>query len=72
MSCPTAEDIKAQSVRVADVLVVGPFMIWAGNELGRTKGLPGWLLLAMGVGTIVYNGNNWLQIRQRRELCGPG
>lgn len=54
----TAEYQKSQKVRLLDVFVLGPIMIYAGT---RTS-LPVWLrvsLMAMGVGTIYYNAKNY-------------
>lgn len=56
-------EVKPQAVRIADVFIIGPAMIWAG--LDRTP--PRWLrwgMLAAGVATIVYNGRNYLLQRQ--------
>ena len=67
MIIPTARDIKAQSVRMADVLVFGPLMIYAG--LGRAT--PQWLRVGMviiGAGTVIYNLANYLTIE--REETG--
>lgn len=60
---PTTRDIKAQGVRMADVLVFGPLMIYAG--LGRAT--PMWVrtgMVIIGVGTIVYNLANYLTIEK--------
>ncbi len=67
---PTARDIKAQSVRMADVLVFGPLMIYAG--LGRQT--PQWLRVGMviiGAGTVLYNLANYFTI-EREEAAGLG
>jgi len=67
---PTERDIKAQSVRMADVLVFGPLMIYAG--LGRAT--PMWLRVGMviiGAGTVLYNLANYLTI-EREEAAGLG
>lgn len=53
--------MKTQNVRLFDVLVLGPFMVWAGY---KARGIPGWAragIVAAGVGTIVYNGKNYLE-----------
>ena len=61
---------KSQWVRLLDVFVLGPFMIWyalatAGDgvsETGTLVGLPTGSALALLVGgilTIIYNGLNW-------------
>ena len=56
---------KAQSVRVLDVIALGPFMIWAGY---RARDLPMWARVTMilsGAGTIAYNGLNFAEIHER-------
>jgi hypothetical protein len=51
--------VKTQWVRVADVLFVGPVMVWGGLKLG---GVLGFVLGTLGVMTIVYNGRNYVLI----------
>ena len=48
---------KSQSVRALDVLVVGPYLIYASTRL---RGLDRSLMLLLGVLTIAYNGANFL------------
>lgn len=63
---PTTRDIKAQGVRMADVLVFGPLMIYAG--LG--KATPAWLKVGMviiGAGTVIYNLANYLTIEKEES-----
>jgi hypothetical protein len=49
--------MKTQTVRLFDVFILGPFMIWAGtqlkNDIARTA------MIAAGAGTIVYNWQNY-------------
>ncbi len=57
------ELLKGQKVRVLDVFLFAPLMIYAGVI---AKGLPMWLrvaLVVMGIGTAIYNGYNWLKNR---------
>lgn len=56
--------MKAQAVRVADVFLVGPLMVRAGDRLGGPEGR---VLAWLGLLTIIYNGANWLQ-----KKTGPG
>ena len=49
---------KTQAIRVADVLLIGPAMIWAGAMIQEDRPALGWFLMASGVGTIVYNARN--------------
>lgn len=51
--------MKPQAVRVADVFLIGPAMIWAGLDISPPRWLR-WGLVAAGVGTIVYNARNYL------------
>jgi len=69
----TARAAKGQSVRVADVIIVGPLMIWAGTEASKAAKTDlgqsaGGALAAMGVGTMAYNAVNWARIK-RGEAC---
>lgn len=54
--------MKAQTVRLFDVLVIGPVMIWAGRRLAPTK--TGKLMTLAGAATIAYNFDNWQRIRK--------
>lgn len=55
---------KSQWVRLIDVFVLGPFMIWYAVVTADATGTAGaaLALFISGVLTIVYNGFNWLQI----------
>lgn len=55
--------MKAQWVRIADVVFIGPLMIWGGR---KAKGLGGKTLMALGVSTIIYNGQNYIAIRDQK------
>jgi len=68
---PLIGDIKAQPVRMADVLVFGPLMIYSG--LG--KATPKWVRVGMviiGVGTIIYNLANYFSIEREKLDAGLG
>jgi hypothetical protein len=51
--------MKAQNVRLFDVFILGPFMIWAGMQLKDDWAKAA--MIAAGAGTIVYNGQNYLR-----------
>lgn len=56
--------MKSQDVRLVDVFLLGPFMMWAGWE---ESGLPAWartVLFVSGVATVYYNGRNYLMIER--------
>ena len=60
----TPEDVKAQGVRLMDIFVFGPLMLYAGLD----KAPPKWVkvgMLIIGGGTIIYNLVNFLEISRR-------
>ena len=57
---------KAQSVRLFDVFVLGPAMVYAGTRLKNTPNLAALLALS-GVGTILFNGANYVRIEQLKK-----
>jgi hypothetical protein len=63
--------MKPQTIRLYDVLVIGPVMIWGGWKLLDEQPFLGSFLLASGMGTIVYNGRNYLKV-ERGELIAGG
>lgn len=68
---PTQRDVKAQTVRIGDILVFGPLMIYAG--LG--KATPLWVrtgMVIIGVGTIVYNVVNYMTIEREAQIEAGG
>lgn len=51
---------KTQPIRLVDVFLLGPFMVWVG---ARATGIPvvaRLVLIAAGAATVVFNGLNWL------------
>ncbi len=59
--------VKSQTVRVIDVTLLGPFMVWVG---ARRSNLPGWARITMvgfGVATVVYNARNYVRVRAHRR-----
>lgn len=54
--------MKGQTVRLVDVFVLGPFMVWSA---ARMTSAPEWARVGMvgaGLATIVYNGRNYLAV----------
>jgi hypothetical protein len=56
---------KAQSVRLADVFLIGPLMIWGGWRLAQQYPLRGQFLAVSGAATICYNGYNYARLRKQ-------
>ena len=58
---------KSQNVRLLDVFVIAPILIYAGTQ----KNLPQWLqysLVGIGVATAYYNGKNYLKNKKNNEI----
>jgi len=60
---------KSQQVRVADVLILGPAMLFLGWRGGQLSGLERLFLAGTGAATIVYNYQNW---KRTKEVEGYG
>lgn len=57
---------KSQAVRLWDIFGLGPAMIYIGGQ----KKMKGWekvLLIGAGLGTIYYNGRNYLKNKELYE-----
>lgn len=54
--------MKTQTIRIFDVLLIGPLMVWAGEELAHDKPIRGHGLALLGVATIFYNARNYLKV----------
>lgn len=50
---------KSQTIRLADVFLIGPFMIASARYLPSSGARM--TMFALGVATIVYNGQNYLK-----------
>ncbi len=57
---------KGQGVRLLDIFVLGPFMIWFGVEAKGLNQMSKNTMIAAGISTIVYNARNFL-IKQQSE-----
>lgn len=54
--------LKSQTIRLLDVFLIGPLMIYGGWKL--RKEVPGSTLALFGVATIIYNGINYLRYQE--------
>ncbi len=55
--------MKTQAIRLVDIFLLGPLMIYSA----RFSGSPKWLRLSLalaGILTIAYNGENYLRARK--------
>ena len=60
---------KSQVVRLADVFLIGPLMMYGGMKGEGMHQAARFGLLLFGFGTIAFNGRNWLRVR-RGEIPG--
>jgi hypothetical protein len=57
--------LKTQGIRVLDVWVFGPFMLYAALKKQPLTKLEKTAIAAIGIGTVVYNMVNWVRENQR-------
>ena len=58
---------KSQNIRLLDVFIIAPILIYAGSQ----KNLPKWLkisLYTIGVATAYYNGRNYLINKKKQYI----
>ena len=67
---------KTQQIRLLDVGLIGPLMIWGGMAIGgknpRRCKWAGTALAFSGIATMVYNGGNWHRLNQARKQLDYG
>ena len=68
----TNEVVKTQGIRVLDVLVIGPLMLWGGLRLVEEHPVAGAALAIFGVSTVVYNARNFSRVQQAVEATPGG
>ena len=61
--------VKAQYVRLLDVFLFGPVMIYAALYPNNMNATTRWALGIIGAGTILYNGMNYLEIERRKQAA---
>lgn len=59
---------KTQTVRLLDVFFVGPVMMYAAWKLPREHSTLRRTLGVLGAATVLYNGNNFLALRDPRAI----
>jgi hypothetical protein len=70
VTCKCDDVSKSQIVRLADVWLIGPLLIWAGWSGPKSRMMLNYALMGVGVGTILYNGRNFLATKEL-ESKGP-
>jgi len=60
-------DVKAQPVRLLDVFVLGPLMLYGAHLVPKRHRLVRAGLAVTGIGTIVCNAANYAEVERRRR-----
>jgi len=63
---PTQTEIL-QIVRLLDVFLIGPLMIYTATQATTIPKIPRYALGMVGVGSMLFNGTNFLLTRRRRH-----
>lgn len=58
-------DEKTQEIRLLDVLLLAPFMIWFGITATNVQQWAKFTMIIAGILTALYNGRNYLRKRKR-------
>ena len=57
---------KTQEVRLFDVFIIGPFLMYMGMKSGKMTSNEQIILALFGLGTILYNGKNYFEQREQQ------
>jgi len=63
--------MKAQWIRLADVFLIGPMMVYFGVKAEKVPATLRLAMIAAGAGTVIYNGRNYLIIRKQDPPVPP-
>ncbi len=59
------EHQKSQELRLYDVIILAPFLLFIANKRTALTPWQRYAMFAAGIGTLVYNGRNYLRNRDR-------
>jgi hypothetical protein len=63
---------KGQSVRLFDVWLLGPWLLYLALRPGRRlSDIERAALVAVGIGTVVFNGANYLRVEEEMRTNKP-
>lgn len=63
---------KGQAIRLADVVLIGPLMFWFGYTSKRPPKSLRAAMMVMGLGTVLYNGKNFLAVNREMQQRKAG
>jgi len=62
--CDTLTSGRYQLIRLIDVFILAPAMIYGGAQLINRSPLTGYFLIISGLGTLFFNGKNFVKIKK--------
>ena len=62
--------MKTQTIRLVDVFLLGPFMLWVATRKTAVPTPARIILGVSGIGTVVYNGINYLKVSEAERRSG--
>jgi len=60
--------MSKQAVRLADVFLIAPFLIYAGSKKSKLEKFEKNLLIGLGISISLYNGYYFVKEKKRRRL----
>ena len=52
---------KSQNIRLIDVFIIAPFLIYVGNKAKGISSFERNMIYVIGAATLIYNGKNYLK-----------
>ena len=63
----TTSGIKSQLIRLGDIFLFGPFLIWTATQVEYWWAKV--ILIAFGASTMAYNARNWLYENRAKNVA---
>ena len=57
---------KSQNIRLIDVFIISPFLIYVGNKAEGISSFERNVLYIIGVATLIYNGKNYIKNKKQK------
>ena len=57
---------KSQNIRLIDVFIISPFLIYVGNKAEGISSFERNMLYIIGVATLIYNGKNYIKNKKQK------
>ena len=57
---------KSQNIRLIDVFIIAPFLIYVGNKAKGISSFERNMLYIIGVATLIYNSKNYIKNKKQK------